>query len=108
MEHPRIETPCPTCGNRTLFVGSGGHLVCSWLKCEQPGVEHAIELLKRMAEKASPPVFYTTPRLDPDYVYAKWIRDDGQWGVVGFLDPRRLVIWLRENAAMLPAAIRLA
>lgn len=32
-----IVTRCPSCGNQTLFIGSGGSLVCSWLKCREPG-----------------------------------------------------------------------
>lgn len=51
-ERQRIETPCPTCGNRTLFIGSGGHLVCSWLKCSEPGVERAVTRLKQHIEAA--------------------------------------------------------
>lgn len=34
--HERINTRCPSCGNTTMFVGSGGLLVCSWLKCKNP------------------------------------------------------------------------
>ena len=45
-QQPKIETPCPSCGHRTLFIGSGGHLTCSWLKCKEPGVEDAIDALR--------------------------------------------------------------
>lgn len=38
----RIETPCPSCGHRTLFIGSGGHLTCSLIGCREPGTERAI------------------------------------------------------------------
>jgi hypothetical protein len=44
--HERIETRCPACGNATLFIGAGGHLVCSWLKCPDPGVGTVIDQLK--------------------------------------------------------------
>lgn len=47
----KITTPCPSCGNRTLFIGSGGHLVCSWLKCKEPGVERAIAALPTAADR---------------------------------------------------------
>lgn len=36
----RINERCPSCGNQTLFVGTGGLLVCSWLKCKNPGAAH--------------------------------------------------------------------
>jgi hypothetical protein len=55
---PSITTPCPTCGSRSLFIGSGGHLTCSRVPgrdnsggCSEPGVEHAVDKLKaRIAE----------------------------------------------------------
>lgn len=31
-----IADPCPSCGQKTLFVGSGGHLTCSGSKCRNP------------------------------------------------------------------------
>lgn len=37
----RIVTRCPACRNQTLFVGAGGHLTCSWLKCPNPSFEEA-------------------------------------------------------------------
>lgn len=43
----RITTRCPSCGHQSLFIGSGGHLTCSWLECKgDPGLERAIEKLK--------------------------------------------------------------
>ena len=44
-----IQTPCPSCGSKSLFIGTGGHLTCSWLECEEPGLERKIAQLK--AEK---------------------------------------------------------
>ena len=41
-----IKTPCPSCGSKSLFIGTGGHLTCSWLECPEPGVERAIAALK--------------------------------------------------------------
>lgn len=38
---PKITTPCPACGARSLFIGSGGHLTCAVLRCPNPGVEDA-------------------------------------------------------------------
>lgn len=49
---PRINTPCPSCGNATLFIGSGGHLTCSWLKCPDPSVESMCERILIRAEQA--------------------------------------------------------
>lgn len=40
--HPRITTPCPSCGSESLFIGGGGHLTCAVLRCRQPGVASAI------------------------------------------------------------------
>jgi len=53
----RIVTPCPSCGERTLFVGDGGHLTCGNLGaggnrgepysgCTSPGVEDSVAALK--------------------------------------------------------------
>jgi hypothetical protein len=55
---PSITTPCPTCGSRSLFIGSGGHLTCSRVPgrdnsggCSEPGVENAVDKLKaRLAQ----------------------------------------------------------
>jgi len=41
-----IVTRCPACHHQTLFVGSGGHLTCSWLQCPNPSVAEAIEQLE--------------------------------------------------------------
>lgn len=41
-----INTPCPSCGFTTLFIGTGGHLTCSWIECKNPGVQTTIEALK--------------------------------------------------------------
>lgn len=43
---PRIRTRCPSCGHDTLFIGSGGWLVCSWLDCKSPGaINHVADAL---------------------------------------------------------------
>ena len=41
-----ITDRCPTCDMRAVFVGSGGYLTCSNLRCKEPGVGRAIEELK--------------------------------------------------------------
>lgn len=46
MKLDRIFTPCPACGNRTIVIGEGGHLVCTWLKCPNPSVRETLETLK--------------------------------------------------------------
>jgi len=48
----RISTPCPACGHETLFVGSGGHLTCSYLPCPEPGLASEINNLKAALEDA--------------------------------------------------------
>lgn len=52
-----ISTPCPACGLRSLFVGSGGHLTCASVPagessgCQSPGVESYVDGLEaRIAE----------------------------------------------------------
>jgi hypothetical protein len=35
---PRINDRCPACDRRTLFIGAGGLLTCSFLTCPQPCV----------------------------------------------------------------------
>lgn len=42
---PRIVTPCPACGGRSLFIGSGGHLTCSYIPCRNPSVASEIEAM---------------------------------------------------------------
>lgn len=42
----RIVTPCPTCGGQTLFVGTGGHLTCSFIGCREPVVARAVDQVK--------------------------------------------------------------
>ena len=49
--HDRIETPCPSCGARALFIGTGGHLTCGVLGCKKPTVESAVfDLRAQLAE----------------------------------------------------------
>lgn len=31
-----VQGRCPSCGSRSLFVGSGGYLTCGWSKCLNP------------------------------------------------------------------------
>ena len=47
-----IQTRCPSCGSRSLFIGAGGHLTCSWLECPEPGVATAIAALKELLSEA--------------------------------------------------------
>jgi hypothetical protein len=52
MIEERITTRCPSCGGRTLFIGSGGHLTCSFIDCPEPFVRAAIEALQEVATVA--------------------------------------------------------
>jgi HPt (histidine-containing phosphotransfer) domain-containing protein len=53
-----IQTPCPACGARSLFIGSGGHLTCSRVPsdrsdgCHSPSVANTVKQLKQRAEQA--------------------------------------------------------
>ncbi len=46
-----IVTPCPACGRQSLFVGTGGHLTCSRLACQNPSVGAAYEEELRAARE---------------------------------------------------------
>lgn len=40
-----IETPCPSCGNTTLFLDNTRRLVCTWIQCKQPVVQDKLNAL---------------------------------------------------------------
>jgi hypothetical protein len=33
---PQVEGFCPACGSRSLFLGSGGYVTCSIIRCPNP------------------------------------------------------------------------
>lgn len=33
---PQVQGKCPSCGCRSLFVGSGGYVTCAILSCKDP------------------------------------------------------------------------
>ncbi len=37
MGFPVVRGRCPACHLRTLFVGAGGYITCSYLNCPDPG-----------------------------------------------------------------------
>lgn len=43
--HPTVAGVCPNGCGTTLFLGSGGHITCSWIDCSNPAA--ADELLQR-------------------------------------------------------------
>jgi hypothetical protein len=45
----KIATPCPSCGRTSLFIGTGGHLTCSFIGCKEPGVERYVASLRSVA-----------------------------------------------------------
>lgn len=51
-EGAHIATPCPACGAKSLFIGKGGHLICSRVPtdhgngCDNPSVERCVDELK--------------------------------------------------------------
>mgnify|MGYP001607783306 CR=1 FL=1 len=48
----QIQTPCPACGQKSLFIGDGGHLTCARVPsdhgdgCHSPSVEETVANLK--------------------------------------------------------------
>jgi hypothetical protein len=44
---------CPVCGNRTLFIGSGGYVTCSWIDCSNPDTSDAVDKLVVAATQAA-------------------------------------------------------
>lgn len=52
--HPKISDRCPSCGSKSLFIGSGGWLTCSILGCKQPSVSAAIDDLVAERDAAEP------------------------------------------------------
>ena len=34
---PLVQGKCPACGAASLFLGSGGYVTCSILRCKAPG-----------------------------------------------------------------------
>jgi len=34
--NPDVKGMCPSCGSRSLFLGNGGHVTCSWIECKDP------------------------------------------------------------------------
>lgn len=49
---PRISDECPSCGSRSIFIGSGGWLTCAILGCKSPGVATTIKATRKRAEAA--------------------------------------------------------
>ena len=41
----QVQGICPACGSKSLFLGDGGYVTCSWVECKQP--DAATELLER-------------------------------------------------------------
>lgn len=48
---PVIKTPCPACGLKSLFIGSGGHLTCANLSCKEPSPESTWTAERALREK---------------------------------------------------------
>ncbi len=46
--YPWVKGVCPACHSRTLFVGDGGYITCSYIPCPDPGA--AGKLLEDTAE----------------------------------------------------------
>ena len=48
----RIETPCPACGLKSLFIAAGNHLTCANLSCREPSPESWCAAALARAEEA--------------------------------------------------------
>jgi len=48
-----IETRCPSCGRRALYLDGRGRVMCSLLDCKQPDVELAVEEIKKRVTELS-------------------------------------------------------
>lgn len=48
--YPWVKGICPACDGRTLFVGDGGYVTCSYIPCPDPGA--AGKLLEGSKEAA--------------------------------------------------------
>lgn len=51
--HPRVAGVCPNGCGRTLFLGSGGHVTCSWIDCPNPAAPDEL-LAERPCDLADP------------------------------------------------------
>lgn len=111
-DQPRIVTRCPSCGHQTLFIGSGGHLTCSWLECRDPGVESAIEALR--AERDRFDTRLNTPEihdfgqavvLEAAHQRERWAADDPRKGdsdwfwLIGYLAGKALHTPIMKDCA---------
>jgi hypothetical protein len=47
-----VRGECPSCGRRTLFVGNGGYLTCSWYRCPDPVAAHNLLATPPRSESA--------------------------------------------------------
>ena len=47
--NPNVKGVCPSCGNKTLFLGEGGYVTCSMIGCMNPGA--ASDLLEKPTAK---------------------------------------------------------
>ena len=45
-QQPKIFDRCPSCGQRSLFIGAGGFLTCGVILCKNPGVGDVVAGMK--------------------------------------------------------------
>lgn len=47
----QISMRCPSCNGRNIFIGTGGHLTCSYIECPEPVIAQKIDdLMNELAE----------------------------------------------------------
>lgn len=44
-QYPQVQGRCPSCHGRTLFLGQGGYVTCSYLSCPNPSAANHSLLL---------------------------------------------------------------
>ncbi len=49
VAYPIVAGKCPACGYGPLFLGAGGYVTCSWIKCPEP--DAATNLLEGKATR---------------------------------------------------------
>jgi hypothetical protein len=85
-EGNHIQTPCPECGCKSLFIGDGGHLTCARVPgdrsdgCPNPGVEDVVKKLKaeitRLRSELSEATKLVEIRADQVRCMTKWLDDN--------------------------------
>lgn len=78
--HPIIQTKCPACGWKSLFIGSGGYLTCGNLDCPTPTLDAAIQTyVQREVLKGRIDPFDFVQPCEPECTPERHQYHQGQW-----------------------------